>query len=128
MRYGLVVYGALGGYIKTDMGSMITNNQKQVDYLVWNNNSSTKVNDIRVYPFSYLLKDCYSKLNSPSGWIDETGNSDYGFFSTKSWSTIKFLKMVSNSTSAPSAQAQLRILALLAKMHEIKISTHIFIS
>lgn len=128
MRYGLVIYGALGGYVKTDMNSMTTTNQKQVDYLVWNNNSSIQANDIRVYPFSDILKNCYSKLSTLSQWIDETGDNDYGFFSTKNWSTVKFLKLVDNSISSPSEQAQLRILALLMKMHEIKISTHIFIS
>ena len=127
MKYALIAYGALGGYIKTDRVTGITGAQDQVDYLVWNNNKDIKKHDIRVYPFSQLLANCYSEIENNSGWVDQTSNTDYGYFYTKDWSTVKFLKMAGPDKNV-AAQAARRVLLMLTKLHEIKISTHILVS
>lgn len=127
MKYALIAYGALGGYIKTDRETGITGAQDQVDYLVWNNNKDIKKHDIRVYPFSQLLANCYEDIEKNSGWINQTGDTDYGYFYTKDWSTVKFLKMAGADKNV-AAQAARRVLLMLTKLHEIKISTHILVS
>lgn len=122
MLGSLVVLGAIGGTQRLYNGEL--RGQDQPDYLVWNNNTTTgNAPEITVYAMSTLLENCLDTITiyNSSKWV-----KGYDYFLSKEWSTIKFY----NDTKGkdPSKGMEIRILNILTKLHQIKISTHFFLS
>lgn len=123
MLGSLVVLGALGGTQRLYNGQL--RGQDQPDYLVWNNNSATGgAPDIKVYAMSTLLKNCLDTItiHNSSKWVE-----GYDYFLSNEWSTINFYNEIKKMKEDPSEEMKLRIINLLSKLHQIKISTHFFL-
>lgn len=120
MLYSLVVIGAIGGAQKSNNGGV--GNQTQVDYLVWNNNSSKEGLSIKVYPFSMILENCENLISQQNykKWVPS-----YEYFFSDEWSMLNFLN--TNGHDDPAQEMKSRVLRLLAQLHKIKITTHFFL-